>query len=85
MRYSEPAKELSSPPVAVTVWMVPFVVLTLKVTVVMPLALVVLVADEKEPPFVLAQVTATPAAGTGLPTLSASCAVMVTAAPGTGV
>jgi hypothetical protein len=72
------------PPVAVTVWIVPVVELVVNVTVAMPLAFVVLVAVEKEPPFVLDHVTTIPDTGTALLKLSASWAVMVTAEPGTG-
>ena len=74
------------PPVAVTVWTVPVVALTVNVTVAMPLAFVVLVADEKEPPVpVLDQVTTTPDVAIAVPAEFASWAVIVTAAPGTGV
>ena len=58
------------PPVAVTVWMVPVVELTVNVTVAMPLAFVVLVADEKEPPVpVLDQVTTVSYTHLTLPTI----------------
>jgi hypothetical protein len=75
---------VNPPPVAVTVLMVPFVVPTVNVTVAMPLALVVLVADEKEPPLVLVQVTTMPDVATAVPAQFASWAVTVTAEPGTG-
>ena len=53
--------------------MVPVVVPTVNVTVATPLALVVLVADEKEPPLpVLDQVTTRPAVGTAAFAASAS-------------
>jgi hypothetical protein len=73
------------PPVAVTVWTTAVVVLTVNVTVAMPLAFVVLVAEEKVPPPVLDQVTTRPDVAIAVPAAVASCAVMVTAAPGTGV
>ena len=56
------------------------------VTVATPLKLVVLVPEENEPPApVLLQVTTLPAMGTGKPPASASCAVIVTAVPATGL
>ena len=55
-------------------------------TVATPLALVVLVADENEPPDpVLLQVTTLPAIGTGRPPMSANCAEIVTADPAVGL
>ena len=52
---------LAAPSVAVTVWIVPAVVSVVKLTVAMPLALVVLVAVAKLPPTpVLDQVTTMP-------------------------
>ena len=55
-------------------------------TVATPLALVVLVADENEPPDpVLLQVTSLPAIGTGRPPESANCAEIVTAEPAAGL
>lgn len=58
--------------VAVAVCAVPAVVLTVKETVAMPLAFVVLVALEKTPPPELDQVTTTPAVATALLPASAS-------------
>ena len=71
--------------VAVTVWTVPAVVLVVNDTVAVPLALVVLVGELKDPPFVLLQVTTLPAVWTGLPPESANCAVIVTDVPATGL
>ncbi len=72
--------------VAVTVYMVPTVVPTVKLTVAIPLAFVVLVAAEKLPPVpVFDQVTTTPEVGTATFVASASWAVMVTTVPGVGV
>src|SRR5262249_44385028 len=65
---------------AVTVWLMPAVVLVVNETVAAPLALVGLVGGVNDPPFVLLHVTVcTPA--TGLLFASASCAVIVTAVP----
>ena len=64
---------LAAPSVAVTVWIVPAAVLVVKLTVAMPLALVVLVAVAKLPPTpVLDQVTTMPEVDTGLLLASAS-------------
>ena len=71
--------------VAVTVWTVPAVVLVVNDTVAVPLALVVLVGELKDPPFVLLQVTTLPVVWTGLPPESANCAVIVTDVPATGL
>jgi len=76
---------VKAPDVAVTVWTVPFVELTVNVTVAIPLAFVVLVAVEKEPPVpVLDHVTTRPDVATAVPAEFASWAVMVTPLPGTG-
>jgi hypothetical protein len=58
-----PETELSF---AVTAWLVPALVRTVKPTVATPLPLVVLVAVEKEPPLVLDHVTVRPDAATTL-------------------
>jgi len=73
------------PSVPVTVWTVPATVLVVKVTVAAPLAFVVLVEEEKEPPFVLIQVTILPEVDTAFPLASVNCAVIVTCVPATGV
>src|SRR6266567_1812388 len=71
-------------PSAVT-GLVPATVLVVKVTVAAPLAFVVLVEEEKEPPFVLIQVTILPEVDTAFPLASVNCAVIVTCVPATGV
>jgi hypothetical protein len=71
--------------VAVSVWTVPATVLVVNCTVAMPLALVKLVGALNEPPLVLLQLTVLPVFHTGLPKLSASCAVIVTTLPAAGV
>lgn len=74
------------PPVApVTVCAVPDVVAVVKLTVAMPLALVVDVAALKLPPPVLDHVTTCPLVATALSFASASWAVMVTVLPATGL
>src|SRR6266700_2195752 len=73
------------PSVPVTVWTVPATVLVVKVTVAAPLAFVVLVEEEKEPTFVLIQVTILPEVDTAFPLASVNCAVIVTCVPATGV
>src|SRR6266704_1606937 len=73
------------PSVPVTVWTVPATVLVVKVTVAAPLAFVVLVEEEKEPPFVLIQVTILPEVDTAFPLASVNCAVIVTCVTATGV
>ena len=50
-------------------------------TVAIPLPFVTLVGLAKDPPLVLLQVTTLPEVLTGLPPASASCALIVTAAP----
>lgn len=65
--------------------MVPLVVLVVNVTVAWPAASVVEVGAENEPPFVLDQVTVLPAVAMALPLTSASCAVIVTVVPATGL
>ena len=78
-----PVSELLS--VAVTAYDVPVAVPTVRVTVVAPLAFVVELDGESEPPVpVLVQVTVLPGVATALPFASDSCAVIVTAAPGAG-
>jgi hypothetical protein len=75
---SEPAS------VAVTVWTVPATVEVVNETVAMPLAFVSELALAKEPPApVFDQVTLRPDVDTALPFASASCALIVTAAPAT--
>src|SRR6266704_3258183 len=64
---------------------VPATVLVVKVTVAAPLAFVVLVEEEKEPPFVLIQVTILPEVDTAFPLASVNCAVIATCVPATGV
>jgi hypothetical protein len=61
------------------------VVLVVNVTVATPLEFVVDVGAEKEPPFVLDHVTVLPDVPTGLLFASASCAVIVTPEPATGL
>jgi hypothetical protein len=73
------------PVVAVTTCDVPLVVLTVKLTVAMPLAFVLVVAEPKLPPFVDDHVTTSLAVATGLLFGSASCAVMVTVPPADGL
>jgi hypothetical protein len=68
---------------AVTTWFVPAVVFVVKVTVAMPEAFVDDVDVAKLPPFVLDHVTVCPIEFTALPAASASCALMLTAAPAT--
>ena len=78
-----PVKLLS---IAVTVYVVPAVVAVVNVVVATPFALVVLFVGDNEPPVpVLLQVTLLPDAKTALPLASASCAVIVTAVPATGL
>lgn len=50
-----------------------------------PLAFVILVAEANDPPLVLLHVTTLPAALTALLPASASCAVIVTLLPATGL
>src|SRR2546427_4019820 len=71
--------------VAVTVCTVPATVLAGSEGVATPLAFVVLVEGDNEPPFVLFQLITLPDVCTGLPPESASCAVIVTAVPATGL
>jgi hypothetical protein len=73
------------PVVPVAVCAVPAVVLVVNETVATPLAFVVDVAVPKVPPPVLDHVTTWPAVDTALLFASASCAVIVTAAPATGL
>jgi hypothetical protein len=71
--------------VAVTVWIVPATVAVVKETVAMPAAFVVDVPLANEPPVpVFDQATTRPLVATALLLASASCAVIVTAAPATG-
>ena len=61
-------------------------VAVVSVVVAMPLPFVVAAAGLSEPPVpVLVNVTARPEVATALPYWSASCAVMVTAEPATGL
>jgi hypothetical protein len=73
------------PVVAVTTCDVPDVAAAVKLTVAMPLALVLDVAELKLPPLVLDQVTTSLAVATELLFGSASCAVMVTVPPADGL
>ena len=79
-----PVKE--APSVPVTVVAVPATVCVVKTTVAVPLPLVLLVAVANDP-FAsdLVQVTVRPDVLTALPLTSASCAVMVTPVPATGL
>jgi hypothetical protein len=56
-------------------------VLTVKVTVARPLPSVMLVGDEKEPPFVVDHATVRPDSSTELSCASVSCAVIITVEP----
>ncbi len=78
-----PLWEPSSP---VTVWVVPATVEVVKLTVATPEPLVVEVGEPNEPPApVFDQVTVRPLVETALLLASASCAVIVTALPATGL
>jgi hypothetical protein len=74
----------TEPSLAVTTWSVGACVFTVKVTLATPAPFVVLVAAEKEPPFVLDHVTVRPATATGLLLASSSWAEIVTAEPACG-
>jgi hypothetical protein len=72
--------------VPVTVYAVPTVKPVVKVMVARPFASVTLVVAENEPPApVWLHATTLPGVGTELPLASASCAVIVTVAPTTGL
>ena len=74
------------PSVAVTVVVVPVTVWVVNTTVAAPLALVVQVPEANEPfESDLVHVTVRPDVVTALPFASASCAVMVTPSPATGL
>jgi hypothetical protein len=66
------------------VWVVPAAVAVVKLTVATPLAFVVELVAASEPPPVFVQPTTSPDVETELPFASASCAVIVTAAPAAG-
>ena len=77
---------LLAPSSPVTVWVVPATVEVVKLTVAMPEPLVVEVGEPNEPPVpVFDQVTVRPLVETALLLTSASCAVIVTALPATGL